>query len=117
MDENENAEIAPAEPKPPMKSRPIHDRLLIRRHEGADVSASGKLFIPEEAREKPSRGEVLAAGQGRVLENGTKIPLDIQVGDIVLFGRHAGHDVELNGEKLVLVREDECLMLLAKGEF
>lgn len=97
---------------------PFHDRVLVRRFAETEATTAGGLHIPEMAREKPIEGEVLAVGQGRILENGTKIPLDAQVGDKVLFGKFAGTKVPESahqgvtlekGEEVIILREDEIL--------
>ncbi len=94
-----------------MKFRPLQDRLLVRRVAEAD-SARGGIIIPDAAKEKPQEGEVLAVGAGRVLENGTTLALDVKVGDRVLFGKYAGTEVKLDGEEVVIVREDEVLAVM-----
>jgi chaperonin GroES len=94
-----------------MKIRPLHDRLLVRRVEPQDV-AKGGIIIPDTAREKPQEGEVLAVGNGKVLDNGTRLALEVKVGDKVLFGKYTGSDVELDGEKVLVLREDEVLAVL-----
>ena len=95
-----------------MKVRPLHDRLLVRRLEGKEAS-SGGIIIPDTAKEKPQQGEVLAVGNGRVLENGTKVTLDVKVGDKVLFGKYNGSDVTIDGEDVLILREEEVLAVLA----
>jgi chaperonin GroES len=94
-----------------MKIRPLHDRLLVRRTT-APETAKGGIIIPDTAREKPQEGEVLAVGNGKVLENGTRLALEVKVGDKVLFGKYTGSDVELDGEKVLVLREDEVLAVL-----
>jgi chaperonin GroES len=94
-----------------MKIRPLHDRLLVRRIEEKEM-ARGGIIIPDTAKEKPMEGEVLAVGNGRVLENGTKLALDVKVGDRVLFGKYAGNEIEIDGEEVVVVREDEVLAIM-----
>jgi chaperonin GroES len=94
-----------------MKVRPLHDRLLVRRIEGKEL-AKGGIIIPDTAKEKPMEGKVLAAGNGRILENGTKLPIEVKVGDRILFGKYAGSEIEIDGEEVVIVREDEVLAIM-----
>jgi chaperonin GroES len=91
--------------------RPLHDRLLVRRIEEKEM-ARGGIIIPDTAKEKPMEGEVLAVGNGRVLENGTKLALDVKVGDRVLFGKYSGNEIKIDGEEVVVVREDEVLAIM-----
>jgi chaperonin GroES len=94
-----------------MKVRPLHDRLLVRRLEEKET-AGGGIIIPDTAREKPMKGKVLAVGDGRVLENGKKLPLDVKAGDKVLFGKYSGTEIKIDGEEVLIVREDEVLAIL-----
>ena len=94
------------------KVRPLHDRIVVRRIEEKET-ARGGLIIPDTAKEKPQEGEVLAVGNGKVLDNGTKVALDLKVGDKVLFGKYSGTDIEVDGEKVFLLREDDVLAVLA----
>jgi chaperonin GroES len=94
-----------------MKVRPLHDRLLIRRIEEKET-AKGGIIIPDSAKEKPQEGEVIAAGNGKVLENGTKTTLDVKVGDKVLFGKYSGTDIKIDGEEVLILREDEVLAVM-----
>jgi chaperonin GroES len=95
-----------------MKVRPLHDRLVVRRIEEKET-AKGGIIIPDTAKEKPQEGEVLAAGSGKVLENGTKVALDVKVGDKILFGKYSGTDIKIDGEDVLILREDEVLAVLA----
>ena len=95
-----------------MKVRPLHDRLLVRRIEPKET-AKGGIIIPDTAKEKPQEGEVLAAGNGKILENGTKVALDVKVGDKILFGKYSGTEIKLDGEDVLILREDEVLAVLA----
>ena len=95
-----------------MKVRPLHDRLLVRRIE-ENETAKGGIIIPDTAKEKPQKGEVLAVGNGKILDNGTKIPLDVQVGNTILFGKYTGTDITIDGEEVLILREDEVLAILA----
>jgi chaperonin GroES len=95
-----------------LKVRPLHDRLLVRRIEEKET-AKGGIIIPDTAKEKPQKGEVLAAGNGKVLENGTKLPLDVKVGDKILFGKYSGTEIKIDGEDVLILREEEVLAVLA----
>jgi len=95
-----------------MKVRPLHDRLLVRRIEESET-AKGGIIIPDTAKEKPQKGEVLAIGNGKILENGTKLPLDVKVGNKILFGKYTGTDIKIDGEEVLILREDEVLAVLA----
>ena len=92
--------------------RPLHDRLLVRRIEETET-AKGGIIIPDTAKEKPQRGEVLAVRNGKILDNGTKIALDVQVGNKILFGKYTGTDIKIDGEEVLILREDEVLAILA----
>jgi len=92
--------------------RPLHDRLLVRRIE-EEETAKGGIIIPDTAKEKPQTGEVLAVGNGKILDNGTKIALDVQVGNTILFGKYTGTDIKIDGEEVLILREDEVLAILA----
>jgi chaperonin GroES len=94
-----------------MKVRPLHDRLLVRRLEEPET-AKGGIIIPDTAKEKPTKGEVLAVGNGRILENGTKVALEVKVGDKILFGKYSGTEIKVEGEEVVIVREDEVLAIM-----
>jgi len=95
-----------------MKVRPLHDRLVVRRIE-EKATAKGGIIIPDTAKEKPQEGEVLAVGNGKLLENGTKIALDVRVGDRILFGKYTGTDIKIDGEDVLILREEEVLAVLA----
>jgi len=95
-----------------MKVRPLHDRLVVRRVEEKET-AKGGIIIPDTAKEKPQEGEVLAAGNGKILENGTKVALDVKVGDKILFGKYSGTEIRIDGEDVLILREDEVLAVLA----
>jgi chaperonin GroES len=94
-----------------MKVRPLHDRLLIRRIEEKET-AKGGIIIPDSAKEKPQEGEVLAVGNGKILENGTKVALDVKVGDRILFGKYSGTDIKIDNEEVLILREDEVLAVM-----
>ena len=91
-----------------MKVRPLHDRLVVRRIEEKE-SVKGGIIIPDTAKEKPQEGEVIAVGNGKVLENGTKVPLDVKAGDKILFGKYSGTDIKIDGQEYLILREDEVL--------
>jgi chaperonin GroES len=91
-----------------MKVRPLHDRLVVRRIE-AKETAKGGIIIPDTAKEKPQEGEVLAVGNGKMLEDGTKVPLDVKVGDRILFGKYTGTDIKIEGEDVLILREEDVL--------
>jgi chaperonin GroES len=95
-----------------MKVRPLHDRLMVRRIEEKET-AKGGIIIPESAKEKPQEGEVLAIGNGKILENGTKVALDVKVGNKILFGKYSGTEIKIDGEDVLILREDEVLAVLA----
>ncbi|MFO7297436.1 MAG: co-chaperone GroES [Pseudomonadota bacterium] len=94
-----------------MKFRPLHDRVLVRRIE-EDEKTSGGIIIPDTAKEKPMQGEVLAVGPGSRKESGEIIPLDVRVGDHVLFGKWSGTEVRIDGEDLLILRESDILGVL-----
>ena len=90
-----------------MKIRPLHDRVVVRRKEEETTSAGG-IVLPGSAQEKPNQGEVVAVGNGRVLDNGEVRPIDVKVGDTVVFGKYAGSDtIEVDGEELVILSESD----------
>ena len=95
-----------------MKVRPLHDRLVARRIE-QEETAKGGIIIPDSAREKPQEGEVLAVGNGKILDNGTKVAMDVKPGDKILFGKYSGTDITIDGEEVLILREDEVLAVLA----
>ena len=94
-----------------MKIKPLHDRAVIRRLEDQRTSPGG-IVIPDSAAEKPVRGEVIAVGKGKILENGDVRPMDVKVGDKVLFGKYAGTEIKVNGEELVVMREDDIMAVI-----
>ena len=94
-----------------MKIRPLHDRVVIRRTEEERTSPGG-IVIPDAAAEKPIKGEVLAGGNGKLLENGEVRPLDLKVGDQVLFGKYSGTEVKVDGEELLVMREDDIMAVI-----
>ena len=94
-----------------MKLKPIRDRLVVQVLESETVTKSG-IFIPDAAVEKPSQGEVLSAGTGRVTDDGILLPMTVKAGDRVLFGKHAGQTVKVNGEELHILREDDVMAIV-----
>lgn len=94
-----------------MKIRPLHDRVIVRRLEEERKTAGG-IVIPDTAAEKPSRGEVIAVGNGKILDSGDVRPLDVKVGNKVLFGKYSGTEVKVDGEELVVMREDDIMAVL-----
>ena len=94
-----------------MNIRPVHDRVLVKRVEEETKSAGG-IVLPGSAAEKPSRGTVMAIGRGKLLENGDVRPLDVKVGDHVLFGKYSGSEVKVDGEDLIVMREDEIMAVI-----
>lgn len=91
-----------------MKLRPLQDRILVKRIEEEQVTAGG-IFIPDTAKEKPQRGEIVAVGNGKKTEDGKVIPIDLKVGDKVLFGKYAGTDIKIEGQDFLIMREDDIL--------
>ena len=98
--------------------RPLNDRIIVRRDEDQEQMRGG-LYIPDTAKEKPQEGEVIAVGNGKLLDNGTRIAIDIKAGDKVLFGKYAGTEIKLDGEEYLILREDDILGVIegaAKGK-
>ena len=95
------------------KFRPLHDRVVVRRID-AEEKTKGGIIIPDTAKEKPIEGEVVAVGNGKVLEDGTVRKLDVKIGDRVLFGKYSGTEVKIEGEEALIVREDDILAVLEK---
>lgn len=94
-----------------MNIRPLYDRIVVKRIEEQEVRQGG-IIIPDSAKEKPQEGEVVAAGQGKRLDNGKVVPLDVKVGDRILFGKYSGSEIKLGGDEFVIMREDEVLGIL-----
>ena len=97
-----------------MDIRPIHDRIVVRRDEDGEQN-SGGIIIPDTAKEKPQRGTVIAAGSGTVRDGGTRVPLDVKAGDVILFGKYASQEIKLEGEEYLIMREDEVLAVIETG--
>ena len=98
-----------------MKIRPLYDRIVIQRVEEKETVRGG-IIIPDSAKEKPQEGKVIAVGKGKMLEDGKVIPLDVQVGQRILFGKYSGNEIKLDGEEYLLMREDEVLGILEGKE-
>jgi chaperonin GroES len=94
-----------------MNVRPLRDRILVKRLEEAEQRVGG-IIIPDTAKEKPQQGKVVAAGTGRVTDEGKILPLDVKTGDRILFGKYSGTEIKLDGEEYLIVREDEVLGIL-----
>jgi len=95
--------------------RPLHDRVIIRRIEESSNQTAGGLFIPDTAKEKPQEGEVIAVGEGKYKEDGTRQTLDVKAGDRVLFGKYSGSEIKLDGEEFLIMREDEILGIISRA--
>ena len=94
--------------------RPLHDRVIVRRiEEGEQVR--GGIIIPDTAKEKPQEGEVIAVGEGKRKDDGTRIPLDVKAGDRVLFGKYSGSEIKVDGEEYLMMREDEILGVISRA--
>ncbi len=96
-----------------MKIRPLHDRVVVRRME-EERTSSGGIVIPDSAAEKPMRGEIVAFGPGKALENGDVRALAVKMGDVVLFGKYSGTEVKIDGQELVVMREDDIMGVIEK---
>ena len=94
-----------------MKIRPLHDRLLVERLEEKEVKKGG-IIIPDTAKEKPQEGKVIAVGNGKVTDEGKKIPLDVKAGDKILFGKYSGSEVKIDDKDYLIMREDDVLAIL-----
>jgi len=94
-----------------MKVRPLHDRIIVQRIEEGEQKVGG-IIIPDTAKEKPQQGKVIAAGQGKVKEDGGRQPLDVKDGDTILFGKYSGQEIKIDGEEYLIMREDEVLAVL-----
>lgn len=94
-----------------MNLRPLHDRVIVKRLDQTKVTAGG-LIIPDAAAEKPDQGEVIAVGNGRIMENGSIRPLDVQVGERVLFGKYSGQTVKVDGQELLVMKEEDIMAIV-----
>lgn len=88
--------------------RPLHDRILVRRMAEEEKTAGG-IYIPDTAKEKPQKGEIIATGKGRITEDGKTLPLEVKAGDRVLFGKYSGTELKFNGEEFLMMREEDIL--------
>jgi chaperonin GroES len=91
-----------------MKIRPLHDRVIVQRIE-EEAKTKGGIIIPDTAKEKPQEGKVIAVGTGKILENGTKVTLEVKVGDKILFGKYSGTEIKIEGEEYLMMREEDIL--------
>jgi chaperonin GroES len=94
---------------------PLHDRVIVRRLDETSNQTAGGLFIPDSAKEKPQEGEVIAAGAGKYKDNGERQSLDVKAGDRVLFGKYRGSEIKIDGEELLIMREDEILGIIERA--
>ena len=94
-----------------MKIRPLYDRIVVKRIEEQETIRGG-IIIPDSAKEKPQEGEVMAVGNGKRMDDGKLVPLDVKVGDRILFGKYSGNDIKLDGDEYMIMREDEVLGVL-----
>jgi chaperonin GroES len=94
-----------------MDIRPLNDRLIVRRLEEGEQKIGG-IIIPDSAKEKPQRGEVIAAGNGKLNDEGKRVPLDVKAGDLILFGKYTSQEVKLDGQDYLIMREDEVLAVI-----
>jgi chaperonin GroES len=97
-----------------MNIRPLYDRIVVKRIEEAEQMKGG-IIIPDTAKEKPQEGEVVAVGKGKRLDDGKLVPLEVQVGDRILFGKYSGNEIKIDGDEYLIVREDEILGVLEGG--
>jgi chaperonin GroES len=98
-----------------MNVRPLHDRIIVQRIEEGEQKIGG-IIIPDSAKEKPQQGKVIAAGGGKVKDDGKRTPLDVKAGDLILFGKYSGQEIKLDGEEYLIMREDEVLAVLETAE-
>jgi len=92
-----------------IKVRPLHDRIIVQRLDEEEEQQVGGIIIPDTAKEKPQQGKVVAAGKGKVKEDGGLLPMDVKDGDTILFGKYSGQEIKLDGEEYLIMREDEVL--------
>ena len=98
-----------------MNVRPLHDRIIVQRIEEAEQKIGG-IIIPDTAKEKPQQGKVIAAGAGKVKDDGKRVALDVKAGDLILFGKYSGQEIKLDGEEYLIMREDEVLAVIDNGD-
>jgi chaperonin GroES len=97
-----------------MAIRPLHDRILVRRLEEGEQRIGG-IIVPDTAKEKPQQGEVIATGNGKIKDDGERVPLDVKMGDLILFGKYTKQEVTVEGEEYLILREDEVLAVIDGG--
>ena len=97
-----------------MKIRPLHDRIIVQRIEETEQRVGG-IIIPDTAKEKPQQGKVIAAGGGKKKDDGKVIPMDVAEGDVILFGKYSGQEIKIEGEEVLIMREEEVLAVLEQG--
>ena len=93
------------------KVRPLHDRIIVQRIEESEQKVGG-IIIPDTAKEKPQQGKVIAVGQGKIKDDGTRQPLDVKAGDTILFGKYSGQEIKVDGNEYLIMREDEVLAIV-----
>ena len=98
-----------------MNVRPLHDRIIVSRIEEGEQKIGG-IIIPDSAKEKPQQGKVIAAGAGKVKDDGKRVALDVKAGDLILFGKYSGQEIKLDGEEFLIMREDEVLAVIEDGD-
>ena len=98
-----------------MNVRPLHDRIIVQRIEEGEQKIGG-IIIPDTAKEKPQQGKVIAAGAGKVKDDGKRVALDVKAGDLILFGKYSGQEIKLDGEEFLIMREDEVLAVIDEAE-
>ena len=98
-----------------MNVRPLHDRIVVSRIEEGEQKVGG-IIIPDSAKEKPMQGNVISAGNGKTKDDGKRVPLDVKAGDRILFGKYSGQEIKLDGEDYLIMREDEVLAVIERGD-
>ena len=98
-----------------MNVRPLHDRLIVQRLDEGEQKVGG-IIIPDTAKEKPQQGKVISAGAGKVKDDGKRVALDVKAGDVILFGKYSGQEIKLEGAEYLIMREDDVLAVIAKGQ-
>ena len=94
-----------------MSIRPLHDRIIVKRTE-EETTTKGGIIIPDSAKEKPAEGSIVAVGNGKIMDNGETKPLDVKIGDSVLFGKYAGTEIKIDGEEHMIMREDDIIAVI-----
>ena len=97
-----------------MSARPLHDRIIVQRLDEGEQKIGG-IIIPDSAKEKPQQGKVISVGNGKTKDDGTRVPLDVKAGDLILFGKYSGQEIKLDGEDYIIMREDEVLAVIDEG--